>query len=266
MNTMKTAIFPILLLACTGGTAQATDSLPDGVQLHGFASQSIISTDHNNFFGNTQNSASLGFTELGANISWRVNPNLQISAQAISRHAGEADNGKLRLDYAMLNLTAYADENSRYGIYLGKIKNPYGLYNETRDVAFARPSILLPQSIYFDRLRNFALSSPGVGLYAQHSSALGDLSVQVSAVKPNARNDETESAFLGQPRAGKIDSKTSYIGRVLLERDNGRLKLAVTGVHINARYQPGAADRCRPVKSVLSPGYSRRNTTPKTGY
>ena len=261
---MKINSLPFLLLACMTSTVQAADSLPDGVQLHGFASQSVIGTDHNNFFGNTQNSASLGFTELGANVSWRINPNFQLSAQAISRHAGETDNGRPRLDYAMLDLTAYADETSRYGVYLGKIKNPYGFYNETRDVAFARPSILLPQSIYFDRLRNFALSSPGVGLYMQDSSALGDLSLQVSAVKPDASNDESESVFLGQPRAGNIDSKTSYVGRALLERDNGRLKLAVTGVHINARYQPGTADLLQAGKigftsCILSAQYNAEN-------
>ncbi len=239
---MKISPFPLLLLACMTSAVQAADALPDGVQLHGFASQSVIGTDHNNFFGNTQNSVSLGFTELGANISWRINPSVQVSAQALSRRAGNTDNGALRIDYATLDLTAYADETSRYGVYLGKIKNPYGLYNETRDVAFARPSILLPQSIYFDRLRNFALSSPGVGLYAQHNSAFGDLSLQVSAVKPDAGNDESESAFLGRPRAGSIDSKTSYVGRALLERDNGRFKLALTGLQVNANYQPTIGD------------------------
>jgi hypothetical protein len=239
---MKIAHFPLLLLACVATAVQAADSLPDGVQLHGFASQSVIGTDHNNFFGNTENSASLGFTELGANISWRINPHVQISAQALSRRAGETDNGDLRIDYATLDLTAYADETSRYGVYLGKIKNPYGLYNETRDVAFARPSILLPQSIYLDRIRNFALSSVGAGVYAQNSLPLGDLSMQFSAVRPDVSDQESEASFLGKSQTSSFNSKTSYIGRALLERDDGRLKLAVTGIHVNVAYQPGLND------------------------
>ncbi|MES1999932.1 MAG: hypothetical protein V4446_11520 [Pseudomonadota bacterium] len=242
---MKRAIFQLgtlLMLACISTATRALDNLPDGVQLHGFASQSLIGTDHNNFFGQTQDSASLGFTELGANISWRINPKVQMSAQAISRRAGETDNGTPRLDYATLDLTAYADETSRYGLYLGKIKNPYGLYNETRDVAFARPSILLPQSIYFDRLRNFSLASPGISLYTQNRLAIGDLSMQISAVRPNASDEESERTFLGKSQPGNIDSKTSYIGRLLLEPYNARLKLALTGVQINAQYQPGGGD------------------------
>ena len=242
---MKRALIKILAaalaLACHGMNASA-DSLPDGVQVHGFASQAIIGTDHNNFFGNTENKASLGFTELGANISWRLNPSLQLSAQAVSRRAGETDNGSPRLDYATLDYTIHASENARYGVYLGKIKNPYGLYNETRDVAFTRPSILLPQSIYLDRIRNFVLSAPGLAVYGDQTLAIGNLSYQFSVIRPDTSDRETEGTFLGADRPGKIKADTSYIGRILLEPGNGHFKLALTGVSMRAHYQPGVPD------------------------
>lgn len=222
------------------GMNASTDSLPDGVQVHGFASQTVIGTDHNNFFGATENKASLGFTELGANISWRLNPSLQLSAQAVSRRAGETDNGSPRLDYATLDYTLHASEHARYGVYLGKIKNPYGLYNETRDVAFTRPSILLPQSIYLDRIRNFVLSAPGLAVYGDKTLAIGNLSYQFSVVKPDTSDRETEGTFLGADRPGKIKADPSYIGRILLEPGNGHFKLALTGISMRAHYQPEA--------------------------
>ncbi|HUW29832.1 MAG TPA: hypothetical protein VMV97_14645 [Sulfuriferula sp.] len=242
---MKRALIKILAaaLALAGhGMNASADSLPDGVQVHGFASQAVIGTDHNNFFGATENKASLGFTELGANVSWRLNPNLQLSAQAVSRRAGETDNGSPRLDYATLDYTIHASENARYGVYLGKIKNPYGLYNETRDVAFTRPSILLPQSVYLDRIRNFVLSSPGAAVYGDNALPIGNLGYQFSVIRPDTSDRETESTFLGWDRPGKIKSDTSYIGRILLEPGNGHFKVALTGVSMRAHYQPEAPD------------------------
>lgn len=242
MNRAKIKTLAVTLMLAGYGMNASADNLPDGVQVHGFASQAVIGTDHNNFFGATENKASLGFTELGANISWRLNPSLQLSAQAVSRRAGETDNGSPRLDYATLDYTIHASENARYGVYLGKIKNPYGLYNETRDVAFTRPGILLPQSIYLDRIRNFVLSSPGLAVYGDSTLPIGNLSYQFSVIRPDAFDRETESTFLGKDRPGKIKSDTSYIGRVLLEPGNGHFKLALTGVSMHAHYQPDAPD------------------------
>ncbi|GBL46621.1 hypothetical protein SFMTTN_2437 [Sulfuriferula multivorans] len=233
----------VVALALAGHEMNANaDSLPEGVQVHGFASQAVISTDHNNFFGNTENKASLDFTELGANISWRLNPSLQLSAQAVSRRAGETDNGSPRIDYATADYTIHASENTRFGLYLGKIKNPYGLYNETRDVAFTRPSILLPQSIYLDRIRNFVLSAPGMAVYGESVLPIGNLSYQFGVTRPDTSDRETEGTFLGKDRPGKLKSDAFYIGRILLEPGNGHFKLALTGVSMRAHYQPGAPD------------------------
>lgn len=242
MNITNAGMLAIALSVAACATNARADSLPDGVQVHGFASQALIGTDNNNFFGDTQNDASLDFTELGANISWRINPRIQLSAQAVSRRAGKTDDGSPRLDYATLDYTIHASEDARYGLYLGKIKNPYGLYNEIRDVAFTRPSILLPQSIYLDRARNFVLSSPGVAVYGDKTLATGNLSYQFGIIRPDTSDKETESVFLSYDRPGQIKSGTGYIGRVLLEQNNGQVNLALTGVSIRTHYRPGVAD------------------------
>lgn len=242
----------VMALALAGHEMNANaDSLPEGVQVHGFASQAVINTDHNNFFGNTENKPSLDFTELGANISWRLNPRLQLSAQAVARRAGETDNGSPHIDYATADYTIHASENTRFGLYLGKIKNPYGLYNETRDVAFTRPSILLPQSIYLDRIRNFVLSAPGMAVYGESVLPVGNLSYQFSVIRPDTSDREIESVFMRIDRPGQIKGKISYIGRVLLEQDNDRLKFALTGVSIRTHYQPGVLDALRDGNLVL---------------
>ncbi len=74
------------------------------------------------------------------------------------------------------------------------MKNPLGFYNDTRDVPFTRPSILLPQSIYFDRTRKLAIAADGVHLYGEYRSDYGDVSFQAGVVRPLVRGAEAEAA------------------------------------------------------------------------
>jgi inorganic pyrophosphatase len=54
----------------------------------------------------------------------------------------------MRLDYGFVDRTLLADGDDQVGLRLGKIKNPIGFFNTTRDVAHTRPGIIMPQSIY----------------------------------------------------------------------------------------------------------------------
>ncbi|MBS1212726.1 MAG: hypothetical protein H6R26_1343, partial [Proteobacteria bacterium] len=135
--------------------------LPDSLQIHGFASQSYIHTTGNQFFGHSTNMGSLDFTEMGINGSWRPISQLQASMQIVYRRAGRTDDQDLRIDFGFLDYSFLSDSDDLLGIRLGRVVNPIGLYNDTRDMPFTRPSILLPQSIYFDINRNLALSSDG---------------------------------------------------------------------------------------------------------
>lgn len=123
----------------------------EGFQVHGFLSQGYILTTNNNFFGSSERGGSLDFTEMGINASWMVRPYLQTAVQILSRRAGEAAENEPELDFALLDYTAVETADRRLGVRGGRVRLPFGLYGDTRDVAFTRPSILLPQSIYFDR-------------------------------------------------------------------------------------------------------------------
>lgn len=138
----------------------AAQELGDGVQAHGFVSQSLVYTSDNNVGGDSDDGIASELRELGANLSWRVHPDWLISAQALARWAGSSDEGDLRLDYGFVDHTLYSNGEDQLGIRIGKIKNPYGFYNTTRDVAHTRPGILLPQAVYIDELRNTFLAAP----------------------------------------------------------------------------------------------------------
>lgn len=135
-------------------------------QVHGYAAQGFVYTDENNFFGESSD-GSFDYYEAGLNGAIQVRPNLLISAQAAVRDAGISDDGTLRLDYALVDYRLVSEGTIQAGLRAGKIKNTLGFYNETRDVVFTRPSILLP-SVYSDNQnqRSLVFTAPGGQLYA----------------------------------------------------------------------------------------------------
>ena len=162
----RTACFALLSAVSLCSTeARALDLLGSDFQLHGFLSLGLVNTTDNNFFGHSDDRISKDFSEVGVNASWRLTPELQLAAEVLWRRAGDTDDGA-RLDYGLLDWTAWAREQGRAGLRMGRIKTSYGLYNKTRDVPFTRPSIILPQSIYFDRTRNLTVSADGAEIYA----------------------------------------------------------------------------------------------------
>ena len=122
-------------------------------------------------------------SEVGRGLGRSSQPrsDLQFSLQAVSRWAGEADEGDPRIDYGLVDYSFVSDADNLWGIRLGRTINPIGLYNDTRDVAFTRPSIFLPQSIYFDSARNLFISADGVQTYGERRTAIGDFFLQLSA-------------------------------------------------------------------------------------
>lgn len=225
--------------------------LPGDFQIHGFASQAYITTSDNNVFGNSDHGGSFGLTEAGLNASVRPLPRLQVSAQVVSRRAGEGVKGIPRLDYAILDYRLYSHEADQFGIRVGRLKNPFGFYNETRDVAHTRPSILLPQSIYFDRTRNLGLSGDSVQLYGETAIGnFGTFSSQFGVWFPIVSDKDTESSLLAGIQRGHLTREASYIGRGIFETNDKRIRLGISGIWLNTAYDP----QYQHLKETLGPG------------
>jgi len=210
----------------------------EGFQVHGFLSQGYFKTSANNIFGNSDESGSLDFTEIGINASWIPLPRLQLSTQLISRRAGEGADGEVELDVGLADYSFLETAEARFGVRLGRVRLPLGLYNDTRDVPFARPSILLPQSVYPDAARTQQLSADGGMIYGAYHGTWGDLSVELAGVLLQVHNLDTEINFFFQDLPGELDPEPSFIGRMIYEYDGGRLRLAVSGLRAETNYEP----------------------------
>lgn len=150
--------------------ANAVD-LGDSVQIHGFASQGALQSSNNNFLASSR-SGTLEFTDLGLNANWAINDSLRLGGQAFYRNLGDYSEDRIQVDWALLDYRPF----NMFGVRLGKVKLPIGLYNETRDSDFLRSTIFLPQSIYDESRRDTNLAYVGAGVYGSVPlGAWGDL-------------------------------------------------------------------------------------------
>ncbi|MCE8017776.1 hypothetical protein HOP62_16985 [Halomonas sp. MCCC 1A17488] len=220
-------------LALAWAPMAAADGVMDTLQVHGFLSQALVITDDNDFFGpSSSGEGSLKYTEIGANASFRPRHDVLVAAQVLSRRAGgDGSDARPALDYGVIDYQPYSDQQRTLGIQLGRFKNPFGFYNQTRDVAFTRPSILLPQSIYFDRTRSLGLSADGVSLYAEERMQHGTLRFTGGVGTPTTRDLDSQlyPAHLGMDVSGS----TSSIAQLRYEHAGGRFTAALSAADVN---------------------------------
>ncbi|RMH13319.1 MAG: hypothetical protein D6698_14135 [Gammaproteobacteria bacterium] len=213
------------------------------LQFHGFVSQGFIYTSRNDVFGTSQDWGSFGLTEIGLNLLLKPTSRLQFSAQELFRRAGEGSSGDPRIDFAFVDYRLLSRVASQFGIRAGRIKNPFGFYNETRDVPFTRPSILLPQSIYFDRTRNVALSADSLQIYGEQIiTGMGSISAQFGVGQPIVNDKDTEVSLLGMLRPGHLSPDMTLLGRLIYETEDQAFRTALSGIWMNINYDRAAVD------------------------
>ncbi len=127
---------------------------------HGFISQGFIKTSANNFLAISQE-GSFDFTEVGLNVTKSIDSNFDLGAQLFSRKFGPTENFNVKFDWFYANYSV----NNWFKFKVGRIKIPFGLYNELSDIDSARVPILLPQSVYPSQSRNYLLAQNGVQVY-----------------------------------------------------------------------------------------------------
>ena len=228
------------LLALASAVLHA-DDWTDDVQVHGFLSQGFIKTTDNRFFGDSDD-GSTEFTELGVNASFRATPSVLLSGQLLSRRAGDMYDGSPVIDYALVDWTISNTPKGAYGVMVGRSKNPLGLYNDTRDVAFTRPSIFLPQQVYFDQVRNLILSADGLQFYGRVHDEHGTFSLNLGAGSSPV-DENVEISFLGTDFGGELESgDPAFIARGEYETRDGAWRLSLSAAKVNLAFDAAPSD------------------------
>lgn len=228
-----------LALSSLTSTCQAESHLSglDNLQVHGFLTQGFIKTDHNRFFG-PSDKGSFEFTEIGLNGSYRPLPSLLLAGQVLSRRAGNMYDGSPTVDFGLARWEMVDNGKYQAAVSVGRFKNPIGLYNTTRDVAHTRPSVLVPQSIYFDRVRNLLMSSDGVMLHLNNYSESGEFSFDIGMGRP-ILDKNVEYVLLGRDWPGSLEpERLSGIGQLRFTTPDGRWRSALSYANTAIGFRP----------------------------
>jgi hypothetical protein len=152
-----------LLAGSRTAAAQEVDA-PASAQapeFHGFVSQGFIVTTDNDYLAHTEDQVSFEFTEVGLNATSALTDTLRAGMQLFARDLGPDGDYKATFDWF------YLDYRWRdwLGVRAGRVKLPFGLYNDVVDIDAARNPILPPQSIYPVENRDFLLAQTGAEVY-----------------------------------------------------------------------------------------------------
>jgi len=154
--------------------------------------------------------------------------------QVISRRAGKWNNGTPEIDFGLLDYGNTISDDYRLGIRAGRVRMPYGIYNDTRDVAFTRPSILLPQSIYYEAARDIMISADGLLVYGESRKPWGNLTLELFGGYP--RTDSAETQFSNSFNFPvTLAPEPSFIGRLNYDAYDGSMRFALSGGYVSAK-------------------------------
>lgn len=201
-KTISCYHFIILVLClCSLPRANADN---ENLAIHGFIAQGLIQSKDSDFV-NDDNDFSLKLTEVGINASYQLSDKFRVAGQAVYLNGGNRFPEGPRIDYLLLDWSAYTSNYWQTNIYLGRFKNYHWLYSSTRDVPINRPSIILPQSVYFDGTRDMSVGGDGVAITSKYSNErFGDFDVNFSS-GTTPLNKENVRALLGDFATGKMD-------------------------------------------------------------
>ena len=153
------------MLAVALGAAQAGAQGLDhtDLQLHGFAVQSFVRSDGNNYLGLNSDAGSLQWTEAAVNVNDQVSDKLRVGVQFHLTRLGAFGGDGVTVDWALgdYSMTQWL------GVRAGKVKIRWGLFNDTQDADPGYLWSLLPEPVYGIDQRATNLAQYGAEFYGR---------------------------------------------------------------------------------------------------
>jgi len=214
----------------------------DDVQIHGFIAQGAIDVNGSNFV-NDDHKASLELTEVGINASYQLTSDIRLAGQAVYLDGGNRYTKGVRLDYLLLEWALHNNENWQTKLYLGRIKNYHWLYSSTRDVPMTRPSIVLPQSVYFDGTRDMSIGGDGGAIATRYShESMGDIDLTASMGISPISNEQT-TLIMGSTSTGKLTHDNDFQASLYWTPNLSQWKFGLATTNADFTYKKGTDDR-----------------------
>jgi hypothetical protein len=162
MLSLRLTLAAALLLMARPALADADEeNTIAGIEVHGFVSQGFIDTLRNDYLVTNSTKGTFDLTEAAINFTKTVSDRLRLGVQLFGGGFVPTGAYNAKLDWFYLDYRW----KDWLGIRAGRVKLPFGLYNEINDVDQARLPVLLPQSTYPVANRNFLLAQTGFEVY-----------------------------------------------------------------------------------------------------
>lgn len=186
------------LLACASSAGGADLA---GVEIHGFYSQGYIKSSSNEYLVDQSNHGSVDLVETGLTLGYQASDRLRLAGQVFGKGIWSGENqpvnsgtltGRRGAQFTVDLAFAQYSFCDGFGVRAGRIKQPYGLYNEVRDLDVARAQAVLPQSVYDNRDREYNFATNGVSAYGNiHAGKAGSFDYQLYGGKTYMPADGT---------------------------------------------------------------------------
>ena len=232
LKMLKLKYLPLISVAALS----ADTLLANQFSAEGVVSVGYIATDENTFLGDN-NGDDAFLTENVLRLTYNTNKGFSVSGQVVYREAGDYVDNDPQIDFLQLEYRRNWVGDGEQAITLGRFKIKQGLYNQSRDIPFTRPSILLPQSVYLDNARNFNLSADGIELNGNHPFENSDLSWSI-AVGDSVFDDKFNDTTLGSTATGDWDSENNLYANI--QWDTQKVTLGASYNDIELDYTPGS--------------------------
>lgn len=243
------------LLCCLGlsatGSVLAEEHLTKRkLKVHGFISQGVIDVNGSDFV-NDDGKPSFELTEVGINASYKINDNFRLAGQLAYLDGGNRYSRNARIDYLLLDWSLLSDAQWKVDLYLGRFKNYHWLYSSTRDVPFTRPTIVLPQAIYFDGFRDIAVGGDGASLNVSRShDDYGDFDFNFS-IGVSKISDRQKDIILSEFATGDMEHDEDYQTSLYWRPSFSQWRFGVALLDSKFTYDRGVSDFFHDASIVL---------------
>lgn len=143
-------------------------SLADAVDVSGFIGVGGVKSDDQEY---------RNIVESGFRFSGTLPANFSLNSQILWRDHNDSMDDDPELDYATLDWQT-ASKMGEQKISVGRFKANGGIYSNTRDMPFARPSIQLSGVIYNEDHRSLYANIDGARLHSVTTTNLGELTTE----------------------------------------------------------------------------------------
>lgn len=198
------AIAVLTVLALLPVSARA-EGILDQLQVHGLVSQGFLWSTANDYIGHSHR-GTFDFTEGALNFTDPLGSSLSVGLQLFADRLGVRGGYGVRFDWFYIDWHRF----DWLSLRAGRIKMPFGLYNEQADYEPGRLTILLPPSIYPLTSRDFLLAA--TGLSARGNVLLGEGGFLSYEAVGGAIFINTSTVA---PEGSTVDVPYTYCARVL---------------------------------------------------